>query len=133
MLCKKSVFINLALLMCAVALPACAQVSPVVSSPSNATPVEPADVSPVETKETEEADNDVLPSIASVVKGSIALPGFLDLYQDKDTGTVYLRIPVEQLHQEFIYTATVTDGVVETGLVRGHHRDNKILEVTASL
>ena len=41
--------------------------------PQQRNTVEPADVSPVETKETEEADNDVLPeSIASVVKASMS-------------------------------------------------------------
>ena len=129
MLCKKSVFNHLASLMSAVALSACAQVAPVASSPSTATPVEPADAGSAEDKKTEEADSDALPSIASVVKGSTHLPGFFDLYQDEDTGTVYLRIPVDQLEQEFIYTATVTDGVVETGLFRGQYRDNKILKL----
>ena len=33
------------------------------------------------------------------------------------------------MDQELIYTATITDGVVETGLFRGQYRDNKILKL----
>lgn len=75
------------------------------------------------------ASEDDLPSIASIVEGSTLVEGFFDLYQDNQDGTVYLRIPVDQLGREMIYTATVTDGVVATGLFRGQYRDNKILKL----
>jgi hypothetical protein len=70
-----------------------------------------------------------LPNIASVIADSDEHPGFLHLYQDRRTGAVYLRVPYSQLDTELIYTATVTDGVVETGLFRGQYRDNKILKL----
>jgi hypothetical protein len=67
----------------------------------------------------EDAEDDGLPTIASVVEGAARFAGFFDLYQSSDDGAVYLRIPTDNLDQELIYTATVTDGVVETGLFRG--------------
>ena len=123
MLWTKSISINLALLLCAVVLSACAQVTPVVPSATEAEPAGEAAQKP----DTDEADSDAKPTIASFVEDSAAVPGFFDLYQEKKNGSVYLRIPVDQLGQELIYTATVTDGVVETGLFRGQYRDNKIL------
>ena len=75
----------------------------------------------------EDAEDDSLPTIASVVEGAARFAGFFDLYQSSDDGAVYLRIPTVNLDQELIYTATVTDGVVETGLYRGQYRDNKLI------
>ena len=129
MLWTKSISINLALLLCAVVLSACAQVTPVVPSATEAEPAGEAAQKP----DTDEADSDAMPTIASFVEDSAAVPGFFDLYQEKKNGSVYLRIPVDQLGQELIYTATVTDGVVETGLFRGQYRDNKILTVRRHL
>ena len=77
----------------------------------------------------EDAEDDGLPTIASVVEGAARFAGFFDLYQSSDDGAVYLRIPTDNLDQELIYTATVTDGVVETGLFRGQYRDNKLIKL----
>ena len=81
-----------------------------------------------EGQETEEA-KEGLPSIDSAVEESTRYEGFFDLYQDRTTGKVQLRIPALLLEQELIYTATVTDGVVEAGLFRGQYRDNKIIKL----
>ena len=125
MLWTKSNSINLGSLLCVVVLSACAQVAPVSPNPIAAQTAEPA----AQTSDTDEADSDALPRIASFIEDSVAVPGFFDLYQENSSGTVYLRIPADQLDQELIYTATVTDGVVETGLFRGQYRDNKILKL----
>lgn len=126
MLWTKSISINMGLLLCVVVLSACAQLAPAVPSLSVAQAVEPASED-TPNSDTDEAD--ALPTIASFVEDSVAVPGFFDLYQERNNGTVYLRIPADQLDQELIYTATVTDGVVETGLFRGQYRDNKILKL----
>ena len=81
-----------------------------------------------ETGEKDE-DDDGLPSIASIVEGAELFEGFFDLYRSLSDGTVYLRIPTYRLEAELIYTATVTDGVVETGLFRGQYRDNKMIKL----
>ena len=81
-----------------------------------------------ETGEKDEND-DGLPSIASIVEDAELFEGFFDLYRSLSDGTVYLRIPTYRLEAELIYTATVTDGVVETGLFRGQYRDNKIIKL----
>lgn len=81
-----------------------------------------------ETGEKDE-DDDGLPSIASIVEDAELFEGFFDLYRSLSDGTVYLRIPTDRLEAELIYTATVTDGVVETGLFRGQYRDNKIIKL----
>jgi hypothetical protein len=65
------------------------------------------------------ADEPPLPSIASFTEDSTRHAGFFDLYQGRRDGAVYLRVPPSLLDTEFVYTATVTDGVVETGLVSG--------------
>ena len=126
MLWTKSISINMGLLLCVVVQSACAQLAPAVPSPSVAQAVEPAGE---DTPQPDTDEADALPTIASFVEDSVAVPGFFDLYQERNNGTVYLRIPADQLDQELIYTATVTDGVVETGLFRGQYRDNKILKL----
>jgi hypothetical protein len=79
-------------------------------------------------KGAKEADDEpLLPSIESFTEGSTRHAGFFDFYQGRRDGAVYLRIPPSLLDTEFVYTATVTDGVVETGLFRGQYRDNKML------
>ena len=72
-------------------------------------------------------DEPPLPSIESFTEDSMRHAGFFDLYRRSRDGAVYLRIPTSLLDTEFVYTATVTDGVVETGLFRGQYRDNKVL------
>ena len=64
-----------------------------------------------------------------MVEDAELFDGFFDLYRSADDGTVHLRIPTNRLEEELIYTATVTDGVVETGLFRGQYRDNKIVRL----
>ncbi len=68
-------------------------------------------------------------SFASVVEKSEHLEGLFDLYRDKKSGETHLAIKPEQVDQEFIYIAFVTDGVVEGGLFRGAFGDNKIISL----
>jgi hypothetical protein len=68
-------------------------------------------------------------SFASVVEKSDRLEGLFDVYRDKKSGETYLAIKPGQVGQEFIYTAFVTDGVVEGGSFRGAFGDNKIISL----
>ena len=68
-------------------------------------------------------------SFASVVEKSEHFEGLFDVYRDKESGETYLAIEPDQIDQEFIYNAVVTDGVVEGGVFRGAFGDNKIISI----
>ncbi len=68
-------------------------------------------------------------SFDSIVKKSEHLEGLFDVYRDKKTGETYLAIRPDQVDEEFIYNAMVTDGVVEAGTFRGAFGDNKIISI----
>ncbi len=68
-------------------------------------------------------------SFAGVVEKSEHLEGLFDFYRDKESGETYLAIKAEQIDQEYIYIAFVTDGVVEGGVFRGAFGDNKIISI----
>ncbi len=68
-------------------------------------------------------------SFASVVEKSERFEGLFDVYRDKESGETYLAIKPDQIDQEFIYNAVVTDGVVEGGVFRGAFGDNKIISI----
>jgi len=68
-------------------------------------------------------------SFASIVEKSEYHEGFFDVYRDKKSGETYLAIKTDQVDQEFIYNAVVTDGVVESFTFRGAFGDNKIISV----
>jgi hypothetical protein len=66
-------------------------------------------------------------SFADIVEKSEHHEGLFDVYRDEKSGETYLTIKPDQLDQEFIYHAVVTDGVVEGGTFRGAFADNKII------
>ena len=68
-------------------------------------------------------------SFADIVKKSEHHEGLFDVYRDKESGETYLAIRPDQVDQEFIYHAVVTDGVVEGGTFRGAFADNKIISI----
>jgi hypothetical protein len=68
-------------------------------------------------------------SFASVVEKSDRHEGLFDVYRDRKSGETYLAIKPDQINQEFIYNAVVTDGVVEGGTFRGAFGDNKIISI----
>ena len=68
-------------------------------------------------------------SFADIVKKSDHYEGLFDVYRDKKSGETYLAINPDQINQEFIYHAAVTDGVVEGGTFRGAFGDNKIVSI----
>ena len=68
-------------------------------------------------------------SFGDIVKKSEHHEGLFDVYRDKESGETYLAIKPDQVDQEFIYHAVVTDGVVEGGTFRGAFADNKIISI----
>ena len=56
-------------------------------------------------------------SFASVVEKSERFEGLFDVYRDEESGETYLAIKPDQIDQEFIYNAVVTDGVIDEFLV----------------
>ena len=68
-------------------------------------------------------------SFGDIVKKSEHHEGLFDVYRDKESGETYLAIKPDQVDQEFIYHAVVTDGVVEGGTFRGAFADNKIVSI----
>ena len=68
-------------------------------------------------------------SFASIVAKSEHHEGLFDVYRDKKSGETYLAIKPDQIDEEFIYHAVVTDGVVEGGTFRGAFADNKIISI----
>ena len=68
-------------------------------------------------------------SFAGIVGKSEHHEGLFDVYRDKKSGETYLAIKPDQIDQEFIYHAVVTDGVVEGGTFRGAFGDNKIVSI----
>jgi hypothetical protein len=104
-----------------------AQSGAVASAQSEQSAAEKSNEAEKDSGKAQEDDKAQLPSIESFTADSTRQTGFFDLYQGRRDGAVYLRIPVSLLDTEFVYTATVTDGIVETGLFRGQYRDNKVL------
>ena len=54
--------------------------------------------------------------------------GFIQVYQDPETSSLYFKIKESQLNKEIIYFAHVKDGVVAARKNRGSYLDNGILK-----
>ena len=54
--------------------------------------------------------------------------GFIQVYQDPETSSLYFKIKASQLNKEIIYFAHVKDGVVAARKNRGSYLDNGILK-----
>ncbi len=67
-------------------------------------------------------------TIADQIKDKEAYKGFLNLYQDKESGSVMMTLTDEQLDKPFIYHAHTVNGVLAAGHFKGNFRDNKLLE-----
>ena len=66
-------------------------------------------------------------SFDSVVGKSDKLEGLFDVYRDKKSGETYLAIKADQLDKEYVYSAVITDGVVESGTFRGYFGPGKVV------
>ena len=66
--------------------------------------------------------------ISDLTKDFVKQEGFIDLYQDPKTSSIYLSVNSDLLDKEFIYFAHVKDGVVAARKNRGSYLDNGILK-----
>ena len=67
--------------------------------------------------------------ISDLTKDFVKQEGFIDLYQDPKTSSIYLSFNNDFLDKEFIYFAHVRDGVVAAGRPRGSYLDNGVLKI----
>ena len=79
----------------------------------------------VEKKPEEEKKN----FIKDLTTDYVETDGFIKIYQDPKTSSLYLNIEENLLEQEFIYFAHVTDGVVAARRVRGSYLDNGVFKI----
>ena len=66
--------------------------------------------------------------IKDKVKDFESSEGFIQVYQDPETSSLYFKIKESQLNKEIIYFAHVKDGVVAARKNRGSYLDNGILK-----
>ena len=66
--------------------------------------------------------------IEDTVKDFTSSSGYIHLYQDPKTGSLYFKITQTQLNQELIYFAHVRDGVVAARKNRGSYLDNGVFK-----
>ena len=62
------------------------------------------------------------------VKDFESSEGFIQVYQDPETSSLYFKIKESQLNKEIIYFAHVKDGVVSARKNRGSYLDNGVLK-----
>ena len=87
---------------------------------------EETDIETAEEKAEEEKDEKEF--IKDTVEDFESSKGFIHVYQDPETSTLYFKINESQLDQEFIYFAHVRDGVVAARRNRGSYLDNGVLK-----
>jgi len=56
-----------------------------------------------------------------VIQGSEKLEGLFTIYQNQESGKIYLELKPEQLNQNFLSIATLESGIGEEGIVSGTH------------
>ena len=54
--------------------------------------------------------------------------GLFPIYQDTTTGKTYIEISEDKFGNEFIYFATVIDGIIDAGFARGGYKDNSVFK-----
>ena len=89
------------------------------------TPISAEENEQVEKKPEEEKKN----FITDLTTGYSETDGFIKIYQDPKTSSLYLSVEENQLEQEFIYFAHVKNGVVAARRVRGSYLDNGVFKI----
>ncbi|WRH65220.1 MAG: DUF5118 domain-containing protein [Planktothrix sp. GU0601_MAG3] len=59
-------------------------------------------------------------SFEELIEGSQKLEGLFTIYQNKESGKVYLELTPEQLNQDFLCFVTLESGIGEAGIVSGY-------------
>jgi len=79
------------------------------------------EVDPSEFREDAVAEEVTQPSFEKLIQGSQKLEGLFTIYQNKESGKVYLELKAEQLNQDFLCFVTLESGIGEAGIVGGYH------------
>ena len=76
----------------------------------------------------DEQNEDEKEYLQDKVKDFESSEGFIQIYQDPKTSSLYFKIKESQLNKEIIYFAHVKDGVVTARKNRGSYLDNGVLK-----
>ncbi len=76
-------------------------------------------------KDKEEAPK----TIEDFVDGFDKMDGLFPIYQDEETGALYMEFDADDLGQEYIYHVYTENGSPQIGLFRGSFRDNRIVSI----
>ena len=68
-------------------------------------------------------------TIAELTEDSDRLDGLFTFFRDRETGAVHMMVQPGQIDREFIYTATIQDGVAEARQLRGMFVSNKVISL----
>ncbi|MCH7573489.1 MAG: zinc-dependent metalloprotease [Candidatus Marinimicrobia bacterium] len=68
-------------------------------------------------------------TIADKLKNTREFKGLFDLYQDNESGDLFLLLNTSQLGKTYLHFAYVENGVVEAGLFRGRFRGSRLVEL----
>lgn len=72
-------------------------------------------------------ENETQKTISETVQDKTPLLGFIDMYQDKTTGSLMMKINDTQLDNPFIYFSMVENGFLDSGHVVGMYNANKLI------
>jgi len=67
-------------------------------------------------------------TFADIVEGMAHMPGYMDIYQDEDTGAAKLVIEPSMLNTPVLYFAQTVNGVVDAGHFEGAYRSENLIE-----
>lgn len=105
--------------------------------------VDAQEVSVSEFRENLVAQEVAQQSFEEIIKGSKKLEGLFTIYQNKESGKVYLELTPEQLNQDFLCFVTLESGIGEAGIFSGYalrdilfqfrHLQNKIQFVVPNI
>ena len=68
-------------------------------------------------------------TIADKLKNTREFKGLFNLYQDNESGDLFLLLDTSQLGKTYLHFAYVENGVVEAGLFRGRFKGSRLVEL----
>ncbi|MDT0595733.1 zinc-dependent metalloprotease [Glaciecola petra] len=82
-----------------------------------------------EEKNDEESEEEKPETLEEVVEEMERFPGIFDLYRDTETGGLHMAIAKSQIDKEFLYFATIKNGVLEAWSRRGAPIAQDVIEI----
>jgi len=82
-----------------------------------------------DTSKEEDKAEDKTKTIEEFIDGFEKMDGLFPIYQDGETGALYMEFEAGDLGQEYIYHVYTENGSPQIGLFRGGFRDNRIISV----